>query len=85
VACLVSLVDGREYYQTHVALQRAYHAANETAKAGEQQQWLQAHRGQAVAELENEVALIPNLLDARSTPDIHAKGSRSAVTSSPSR
>jgi tetratricopeptide (TPR) repeat protein len=85
VACLVSLVDGREYYQTHVALQRAYHAANETAKAGEQQQWLQAHRGQAVAELENEVALIPNLLDARRTPDIHAKGSRSAVTSSPSR
>jgi len=85
IGCLAPLVDGREYFQTHVALQRAYRAANETAKADEQQHWLQDHRGQAVAELENEVALIPNLLDARYAPDIQAKAPRDAVTSSPTR
>jgi hypothetical protein len=81
--CLESLVDGREYYQTHVALQRAYRAMNDVAKAGAQQQWLGDHRGQSVAELENEVALIPNLLDARPLPDIQAKGG--ATTSGPAR
>jgi hypothetical protein len=86
VACLLPLVDGREYYQTHVALLLAYRATGESGKADEQKRWLRDHRGQAVAELENEVALIPNLLDARRLSDIHAKeASASDVTSSPSR
>ncbi|WP_395679839.1 putative peptide modification system cyclase [Dokdonella sp.] len=63
--CLAGLVDGREYYQTHVALHLAYKAAGADDKADEQAAWLRTHRGRATAELENEVALIPNLLDAR--------------------
>ena len=65
IACLAALVDGREYYQTHVALQMAYQADKDTTRAQEQAQWLQQHRGQAIAELENEAALVPNLLAAR--------------------
>jgi len=68
VECLAALVDGREYYQTHVALQLAYKQSGDAAKANEQQAWLRGHRGRAVAELENEVALVPNLLDARQAP-----------------
>ncbi|MGN6519702.1 MAG: putative peptide modification system cyclase [Dokdonella sp.] len=82
-SCLESLVDGREYYQTHVGLWLAYLASDAAAKAEAQQQWLRAHRGQAVAELENEVALIPNLLDARRLPDTQAQAA--AATSGPSR
>jgi putative peptide modification system cyclase len=73
VTCLEGLVDGREYYQTHVALYLAYKAAHMDDKAGEQAAWLRGHRGRAVAELENEVGLIPNLLDARRLPGIQAK------------
>ncbi|MEP7043756.1 MAG: putative peptide modification system cyclase [Dokdonella sp.] len=65
IACLTVLIDGREYYQTHVALQLAYRAANDAEHAQQQTHWLQRHRGQAVAELENEAALIPNLLALR--------------------
>ena len=84
--CLASLVDGREYYQTHVALRLAYLAVGDIAKADEQRRWMRDHRGQAVAELENEVALIPNLLDARRLPDIPAKEAPAAsTTSSPAR
>jgi len=65
IACLAKLVDGREYFQTHVALMLAYRADADTANAHAQAQWLAAHRGQAVAELENEPGLIPNLLALR--------------------
>ena len=71
--CLTGLVDGREYYQTHVALYLAYKTAGMDEKAGEQAAWLRAHRGRAVAELENEVGLVPNLLDARRLPGVQAK------------
>ena len=65
IDCLAALLDGREYYQTHAALRLAYRANKDTAHAQEQARWLQQHRGQAVAELENEAALIPNLLVLR--------------------
>jgi putative peptide modification system cyclase len=65
VICLLALIDGREYYQTRVALLLAYRDAKETAHVEEQARWLRLHRGQAVAELENEAALVPNLLSAR--------------------
>jgi hypothetical protein len=71
--CLAGLVDGREYFQTHVALHLAYEAAGMEDKAGEQLTWLREHRGRAVAELENEVALIPNLLDARRLRGVQEK------------
>lgn len=66
--CLRALVDGREYFQTHVALGSALAAADLDAEAGEQAAWLRQHRGQAVAELENEAATIPNLLALRELP-----------------
>jgi hypothetical protein len=65
IACLAKLIDGREYFQTHVALMLAYRADGDAANAHAQSQWLAAHRGQAVAELENEPGLIPNLLSLR--------------------
>jgi hypothetical protein len=65
IACLEKLVDGREYFQTHVALMLACRADGDAANAHAQAQWLSAHRGQAVAELENEPGLIPNLLALR--------------------
>ncbi|HEY6940211.1 putative peptide modification system cyclase [Dokdonella sp.] len=65
IKCLTALLDGREYYQTHVALWLAYRLATDTLKSEEQVRWLQQHRGRAVAELENEPALIPNLLALR--------------------
>ena len=71
--CLAGLIDGREYYQTHVALHLAYEAAGMNEKASEQATWLREHRGRAVAELENEAALIPNLLGARQLQDAQQK------------
>ena len=68
IDCLRALVDGREYYQTHVALMLAFRAARDAANEAAQVRWLQQHRGQAVAEFENEVALVPNLLAARRMP-----------------
>ncbi|HEY0232496.1 MAG TPA: hypothetical protein VGC55_14705, partial [Dokdonella sp.] len=73
IDCLTPLVDGREYYQTHVALLLAYQVQSDAAKQQEQTAWLQKHRGQAVAELENEAALIPNLLAVRAAPNDAAK------------
>ena len=73
IDCLVPLVDGREYYQTHVALLLAYQAQGEADKVQAQAAWLQKHRGQAVAELENEAALVPNLLALRAAPSGAAK------------
>ena len=66
IECLRALLDGREYYQTHVALMLAYRASGDSNAEGEQVKWLLQHRGQAIAELENEAALIPNLVAARS-------------------
>ena len=65
VACLIKLVDGREYTQTHAALMLAYQADGDVGNVRAQANWLLAHRGQAVAELDNEPALIPNLLVQR--------------------
>ncbi|HEX5489527.1 MAG TPA: putative peptide modification system cyclase [Rhodanobacteraceae bacterium] len=66
IACLAKLVDGHEYFQTHVALMLAYEADKDADGARQQAKWLEAHRGQAIAELENEPALIPNLLALQS-------------------
>jgi putative peptide modification system cyclase len=65
IACLTKLIDGREYFQTHVALMLADRADGNAAAMQTQAKWLAAHRGQAVAELENEPGLIPNLLVLR--------------------
>ena len=63
--CLKQLVDGREYYQTHAALLRAWQAAGDTSAARSEAEWLVRHRGQAIAELENEPGLLVNLAEAR--------------------
>jgi hypothetical protein len=65
VACLSKLLDGREYFQTHVALELAYRADHDATNERAQTRWLQTHRGQAVIELPDEPALIPNLLALR--------------------
>jgi putative peptide modification system cyclase len=66
VACLQKLVDRREYSQTHVALLLAYQAQGDASGVRTQAQWLVAHRGQAIAELEEfSPALVMNLLDQR--------------------
>ncbi|HKV65402.1 MAG TPA: putative peptide modification system cyclase, partial [Rhodanobacteraceae bacterium] len=62
IGCLTKLVDGREYTQTHAALMLAYRANGDLENAHKQARWLLAHRGQAVAELDNEPGMIPNLL-----------------------
>ncbi|MBS0381442.1 MAG: putative peptide modification system cyclase [Proteobacteria bacterium] len=62
IACLLKLVDGREYTQTHMALMLAYQADGDGKNARAQAQWLLDHRGQAIAELPEQTALIPNLL-----------------------
>ena len=50
VACLEALLSDRAYYQTHVALLRAYVAAGQNEKALATARWLIDHRGQATAE-----------------------------------
>jgi len=50
VACLEALLSDRAYYQTHVALLRAYVAAGQDEKALATARWLIDHRGQATAE-----------------------------------
>ena len=64
ISCLLPLIDGREYYQTHVALMRAYEAAKDDADGFAQAQWLAEHRGVAAAEMENLAAQMQNLLDS---------------------
>ena len=62
-ACLEALVSERAYYQTHVALMRAYLAAGDDDKALAAARWLVDHRGQATAEWLGEFAgRVPNLL-----------------------
>lgn len=65
VDCLSKLLDGREYFQTHVALVLAYRAVDDKVNEKKQTEWLASHRGQAVAELENLPALIQNLVALR--------------------
>jgi putative peptide modification system cyclase len=56
VACLQALLSDRTYFQTRVALLRAYTATGEDAKALETARWLIAHRGLATAEWLTEFA-----------------------------
>jgi putative peptide modification system cyclase len=63
VSCLEALLDERAYYQTRVALVRAYRAAGKTAEALAGARWLADHRGRASAEYLAEFAgQVPNLL-----------------------
>ncbi|MEO5561588.1 MAG: putative peptide modification system cyclase [Dokdonella sp.] len=56
VACLEALLSDRSYYQTRVALLRAYTAVGDDAKALETAHWLTAHRGLATTEWLGEFA-----------------------------
>jgi len=63
VACLEAIPDDRPYFQTKVALLRAYRAAGKGADALRTAQWLVAHRGLATTEVIAEFAnQVPNLL-----------------------
>lgn len=63
VACLEGLLSERAYYQTRVALLRAYRAAGNAEQARATANWLADHRGLATAEFLAEFAgQIPNLL-----------------------
>ena len=63
ITCLEQLVSDRAYYQTRVALLRAYQATGKDKEALETAQWLVSHRGRAVAEYVGEYAAqIPNLI-----------------------
>ncbi len=84
VACLGRLLDGREYFQTHVALLFAYQAEGDKAQAAKQSEWLTSHRGQAIAELENEPGLIPNLLVLRKLAAKHDHDHAQATPTLPS-
>lgn len=65
VACLEALLSDRAYYQTRVALLRAYTAAGDDAKALETANWLIGHRGLATAEWLGEFSgRMMNLLSA---------------------
>jgi len=64
VECLRQLIDGREFYQAHVALADAMLAAGHFRDALEQTDWLLGQRGAAVAELEDWPLQLPNLVDA---------------------
>jgi putative peptide modification system cyclase len=65
VSCLEALVSDRAYYQTEVALLRAYRAAGNDDKALATATWLTAHRGRAAAEYLGEFAAqVPNLIAA---------------------
>jgi hypothetical protein len=56
VGCLEALLSERAYYQTRVALLRAYGAAGDDAKALATAHWLIEHRGQATTEWLGEFA-----------------------------
>jgi putative peptide modification system cyclase len=63
--CLEALVSDRAYYQTQVALLRAYSAAKDDDSALRTAEWLAAHRGRAAAEYLGEFAAqVPNLIAA---------------------
>jgi hypothetical protein len=62
-SCLEALLDDRAYYQTRVALARAYRAAGKSDEALATARWLADHRGRASAEYLAEFAgQVPNLL-----------------------
>lgn len=66
---LLPHLDGRERYQTRVALQQAYSDAGEADGAQAQAEWLQAHRGLAYVELECSSCLQAlNIMDSHITP-----------------
>lgn len=63
VSCLEGLLSDRAYYQTRVALLRAYRAAGRNDQALVTARWLAEHRGLATAEFLAEFAgQVPNLL-----------------------
>jgi putative peptide modification system cyclase len=65
VACLEGLVSDRAYYQTRVALLRAYVAAGNDSQALAMADWLAQHRGAATAEVLAEfTGQVPNLIDS---------------------
>jgi len=65
VLCLEALLSDRAYYQTHVALLRAYTAAGDDAKALATANWLVDRRGLATAEWLGEFSgRVTNLLAA---------------------
>lgn len=66
---LLPHLNGRERYQTRVALYHAYRDAGDVDAAQEQAKWLQARRGQAYVELECSNCLQAlNVMDSRITP-----------------
>jgi len=65
VSCLEGLLSDRAYFQTRVALLRAYRAAGNDAQALATADWLARHRGNATAEFLAEFSgQVPNLLDS---------------------
>jgi putative peptide modification system cyclase len=63
VSCLESLLSDRSYYQTRVALLRAYRAAGNNEHALTTARWLAEHRNRAVAEwVDQFAAQVPNLV-----------------------
>lgn len=62
------IASGRERYQTHVALMRAYEDLGESEKAAEQARWLKARRGQAYIEMECNYCLqVLNVADSNAS------------------
>ncbi|MET0232149.1 MAG: putative peptide modification system cyclase [Rhodanobacteraceae bacterium] len=63
VSCLDALLSDRSYYQTRVALLRAYRAAGNEEHALATARWLAEHRDRAVAEwVDQFAAQVPNLV-----------------------
>ncbi len=63
VSCLEALLSDRAYYQTRVALVRAYHAAGRNEQSRSTADWVAQNRGLATAEFLAEFAgQVPNLL-----------------------
>jgi len=66
---LLPHLNGRERYQTRVALHQAYRDAGDDRAAEEQAKWLQAHRGLAYVELECSNCLQAlNIMDSAAKP-----------------
>jgi len=74
VTCLKALVDGREYFQTHVALWNSLREADDKAGAAREAAWLKANRGRAVAEGATQLFIVQNLLDLRDVARATAPG-----------
>lgn len=65
ITCLKALVDGHEYAETHIALMHLYSKSGRQSAARSEARWLLEHRGVALAELDSQPTLIPNLLVLR--------------------